>query len=362
MEITRPTIMEIDLNSLNYNIQEIKKYINNTNIMPVIKANAYGTYINYNNDFLNNFDIVAVALVDEAIELRKNGFKKEIFVLNQPYKKEIDKIIKYNITIGISEDSFIEELKKYNQEIKVHLEIDTGMGRTGINPDNTKEIIKKIIAKPNIKIEGIYTHLSSADTDFSYTNEQINKFNTSIEIAKEILKDIKYIHASASNGIINFKNANYNLVRVGLIMYGYESFEGVKEKINIKPITKLKSKITFLKEVPENTSISYSRTFITKRKSKIATIPIGYADGLSRNLSNVGEVIVNNKKCKIIGNICMDSLMIDVTDIENVKVGDDVYFWDNEIIKVEEIAKQTNTINYEVLSTISNRIPRINIK
>ena len=141
-------------------------------------------------------------------------------------------------------------------------------------------------------------------------------------------------------------------------MYGYESGEGIKEKIDLKPVCKLKSEITYIKEVEIGTSISYGRKFITKRKSKIATIPIGYADGLKRNLSNKGFVIVNNKKAPIVGSVCMDSCMIDVTDIEDVKVGDDVYIWDNKIITLEEISSLCSTINYEIISTISARVPR----
>ena len=145
-------------------------------------------------------------------------------------------------------------------------------------------------------------------------------------------------------------------------MYGYESGNGIKEKIDLKPVAKLKSKITYLKEVEMGTSISYGRRFITKRKSRIATVPIGYADGLKRILSNVGEVVINDKKAPIVGSICMDSFMVDVTDIEDVKYGDDVYIWDNKIITIEDIAKKCDTINYEILSTIGKRVPRIFIK
>lgn len=363
MDITRPTVMEINLKNFEYNVSQIKEKIGiDVNIMPVIKANAYGTYINKVNEVLNKFDIVAVAIVDEAVELRKQGYTKEIFVLNQPYKDEISKIIKYNISIGISSDSFVEELGKTGKEVFVHIEIGTGMGRTGINPLRTKEYIEKIKKYKNIIIEGIYTHLSSADCDFDYTNKQIEGFEKAISVAKENLNNLKYIHASASNGILNFSKAYYNLVRPGMILYGYKSCDDINGKIDLKPVSKLKSKITFLKEVEKGISIGYSRSFITNRRTKIATVPIGYADGLKRALSNTGEVIINTQKAKIIGKICMDSFMVDVTDIENVKVGDDVYIWDNEIITVDEIAKICNTINYEIISTISVRVPRVYIK
>lgn len=363
MEITRPTVMEVDLKAFEHNIREIKNIIgNNVNIMPVIKANGYGTHINTINEIINKFDIVAVATVDEAVNIRNQGYKNEIFVLNQAYKDEIEKIINYNITVGISSDSFVDYIGKTGKNIKVHIEIGTGMGRTGINPDRVEEYIYKIKEYKNIEVEGIYTHLSSADCDEDYTKEQLELFEKALKVAKENLSNIKYVHTSASNGILNFKNSYYNLVRPGIMMYGYEPFKNAFKNLDLKPVCKLKSKITLLKEVGEGTSISYSRSFITKRETKVATIPIGYADGLRRGLSNKGEVVINNKKVPIIGKVCMDGFMADVTDLENVSVGDDVYIWDNNIITLDEVAEKLDTINYEIMSTISDRVPRIFIK
>lgn len=360
MEITRPTVMEVDLEAFKHNIQEIQKYVGkDKKLMPVIKANAYGTYINKRIDILNMFDIVAVALVDEAIELRELGYNKEIFVLNQPYKEEISKIIKYNITVGISSKSFVEELGKYNDTINIHIEIGTGMGRTGIHPARIVEYIDEIKKYSNINIDGIYTHLSSADYDDEYTTKQLNSFEMAVKKAEEYIGKIKYIHSLASNGILNYKEAYSNLVRPGIILYGYESFDKTIEKIDIKPVCKLKSKITFLKDVEAGVSIGYSRSYVTDKKTKVATIPIGYADGLRRELSNKGEVYIKGKNAPIIGKVCMDGFMADVTDIENVALGDNVYIWDNENIKLEDVAAMSSTINYEIMSTISNRVPRI---
>lgn len=359
MNITRPTVMEVDLNAFEHNINEIKKYVGkDVKLMPIIKANAYGTYINKVNEAINMFDIVGVATVDEAVELRMQGYKKEIFVLNQAYKDEIEKIVKFNITIGISSDNFIEELGKMKEQFLVHIEIGTGMGRTGINPKRVEEYINKIRKFNNIKIEGIYTHLSSADFDEEYTKKQLYYFENSVKKAKEILGQIKYIHCNASNGILNFPDSSYNLVRPGMIMYGYEPFSGAKEKMDLKPVCKLKSRITFLKEVEEGASIGYSRTFITKRKTKVATIPIGYADGFRRALSNKGHVYIKGHLVPIIGSVCMDGFMVDVTDIEEISVGDEVYIWDNKNITLEEVAESAGTMNYEMMCTISNRVPR----
>ena len=359
MDVTRPTVMEVDVSAFRHNVNQIKDMVGEkVNIMPVIKAEGYGTYINRRQDILNEFDIVAVATVDEACYIRKNGYQKEIFVLNQPYKDEIQKIIDCNISVGISSNSFLEELGKREEKIKVHIEIGTGMGRTGINPARTIEYITKVKSYSNIVVEGIYTHLSSADIDLEYTSKQLASFERAVNDAK-LLVDLKYIHSSASNGILNFPNSYYNLVRPGIILYGYESCEGVEEKIDLKPVCKLKSKITFLKEVAENTSIGYSRSYITNKKTKVATVPIGYADGLKRSLSNKGYVVINGVKAPIIGNVCMDSFMLDVTEVENVNVGDDVYIWDNSIITLEEVAYVAGTINYEIMCTVSARVPRV---
>ena len=355
----RTTQLEVNISNFNKNIDSIRKYVNNKELMPIIKANGYGTHINKNLDIINNFNIVAVAIVDEGIDLRNIGYNKEIFVLNQPYKDEIEDIIKYNITIGISSDSFLDELLKVNDKVKVHLEIETGMNRTGININNLESYIDRIKTNPNIVIEGIYSHLSSADNDKEYTEKQLNTFKEALEIVKRKVDTLKYIHIEASNGLINYNCDFTNLVRPGLVMYGYNTFDNMDDKIKVEPTTKLKTKVTFLKEIDANESVGYSRRFISDSKMKVATIPIGYADGLKRCLSNIGEVVINGKKARIIGSICMDSCMIDVTNIDEVSVGTDVYIWDNNLITPDDIAKECNTISYEIISSISDRVPRV---
>lgn len=361
MEITRPSCMEINLDNFQYNIEQIKNNIGkDVKIMPVIKANGYGTYINQRLDVINQFDIVAVATVDEGVYLRELGYKKEIFVLNQPYENEIKKIIQYSIVVGISSVEFAKKLAETNKKVTVHVEIETGMGRTGINPCKIEKYLKGL--SQNIKVEGIYTHLSSADNDNEYSKKQLASFRIAVEKAKEILGEIKYIHAAASNALLNYPEARFNLVRPGIIIYGYAGEKNTFEKINLKPIAKLKSKITFLKVVEEGTSIGYNRSYITTKETKVATIPMGYADGFRRTFSNGWEILINGKKVPIIGKVCMDSFMADVTEIENIKVGDEVIIWDNENITLEQLAGKCNTINYEILSTISHRVPRRFIK
>lgn len=355
--ITRPVVMEVSLSNFEYNINKIQELVGeNVTIMPVIKASGYGTHINQRLDVINKFKIVAVANVDEAVYMRELGYDKEIFVLNQPDVAEIEKIIKYNIVVGISSYSFAEALGKTGTPVTIHVEIGTGMGRTGVHPYKIEEYLKSLPS--NVKVEGIYTHFSSADADDEYTKKQLHSFTIAVDKAKEILGDIKYIHAAASNALINYPEARFNLVRPGIIMYGYAGADDTLEKIDIKPIAKLIAKITFLKTVEAGTSIGYSRSYITSRQTKVATVPIGYADGFRRTFSNGWEVMIRGKKAPIIGKVCMDSFMVDVTDIDDVALDDEVIIWDNENITLDQLAKKCDTINYEILSSIGNRVPR----
>ena len=355
----RTTYMEVDLNKFKSNMENIKSFIGNKKVMPVIKANGYGTHINFRLDAINEYDIVAVAIAQEAIELRNIGYEKEIFILNQPYIDDLEDILNNNITIGLSSKSFLEDILDIDKDLKVHIEIETGMNRTGVKLSELDDFINRIKQNDHIKVEGIYTHLSSADIDEEYTLKQFDVFREAVGKIKENFDTIKYIHSSASNGLLFYDDGISNLTRPGIIMYGYESCEGVKDVIDIEPICKLVSRITYIKTIEAGESVSYSRKYRAERNTRVATIPIGYADGLKRELSNKGFVSINGKKCPIIGSVCMDSIMVDVTGVEDANVGTKVYIWDNDIITLEDIANECNTINYEILSTISDRVPRI---
>lgn len=361
----RGTKLYIDLSAIDFNLKSIKsKLSKNTDIMPVIKATAYGTGdIGLKDIFIkNNINIVAVALTEEGVNLRKNDFTMPIVILNQPLEEEISYIVKNNLTPGIAILDFAKKLNENARQektiINVHVEIDTGMGRVGVNPKEAVDFIKELKKLSNINVEGIYTHFSSADSSKEYTDMQIGKFQFVVdELERENIK-LKYVHACNSAGIMCYPEAHYNLVRPGISLYGYYPDEKIDRRIELKPSAKLKSKISFIKEVDEGTAISYTRKFVTKRKSIIATVPIGYADGIRRELTNKGKVYICGSFAPIVGTVCMDSFMVDVTDIPNAKIGDEVVIFDNENITLEEIAKQCNTINYEILSCISNRIPR----
>lgn len=362
MDRTWPVYMEIDKKAIIYNMNKIKQYVgDNVDIMPIIKDCGYGTWLDEKIDILNECDIkiVGVAIVDEAVKLRRNGFKGELFVLNQIYREDILSVIKYNITLGVADIDFLKELGKYKEHIfKIHMEIDTGMGRTGIPASKVTEYVNEANKYNNVIIDGIYTHFSCSDCDEKFTKTQIAEFDNAVAVCKENNVELKYVHACNSAGIINFKQAQYNLVRPGIILYGYYPDEDSKKNLELKPAIKLKSKISFIKEVSENTPISYGKKYITDKPSRIATVQLGYADGLRRAMTNKGKVFVAGKVAPMVGTVCMDCFMIDITNVPQAKLGDEVYIWDNEHITLDEVAAICDTINYEVISTISNRVVR----
>lgn len=356
MEKVWNAVMEVNIENFEYNFNEIRKYIGKAvDILPVLKANTYGSFINQNSKLLNSLDIkiIGVAIVDEGVKLRELGYAGEILVLNQPVALELPTASKYDLTVAIASCDYLSKIK---DRLKIHIEIESGMGRTGLPLKDVPDFLSQLKANNNIEVTGIFTHFSSSDCNEDYTRLQINTFNRALEIIKSQI-ELQYIHCCNSAGIINFPEAHFNFVRPGLILLGYYPDESLKEKLKLKPVLKLKSKISFLKEVPCGTFIGYGNSFCTTKPSKIATIPLGYADGIRRTLSNIGKVVINGKLAPIIGKVCMDSFMVDVTDI-NANVNDDVYIWDNENITVEDIAKIYDTINYEVISSISDRVPR----
>lgn len=354
--------LEVNLSNVEYNIKTLQNFVgSNVTVMPVIKDNAYGTKINERMDVLENTNtkIVGVAITDEAVRLRELGYKGDIFLLNQPLPNELDTIAQYDIIAGIGAVDFLQNFKdKNDKKFRIHMEIGTGMGRTGINPKRTEEYIQEATKYPNVVIEGIYTHFSCADCDENYTRKQIKSFEFAVNIAKNKLTSLKYIHCCSSAAILNYPEAHFNMVRPGLILHGYYPTEDLKSKLKLKPTLRLKSKVSFIKQVPIGTSISYGRRFITKRPSVIATVPMGYADGIRRSMTNRGHVVVNSQLAPIVGTVCMDCFMIDVTDIPGVDIGTDIFIWDNENITVEDVANIYGTISWEVISTISDRVVR----
>jgi len=366
----RDTYHKVNLKQVSENIKMISEYIKSkAEIAPVLKADAYGEGAEHFKEILeeNNIKIIAVALTEEAITLRNAGFTQKILILNELLESDLEDIIKYDLTPRISVYEIAEKLNnlanRENKIVNIHIEIDTGMGRSGINPEDAEKYVEQIKKLKNLNIEGIFTHFASADSNPEYTNLQIMVFNSTVKKLQNQGIKFKYIHSSASSGILNYLDKTKgNLIRPGIITYGYMPSKNTRNIIGVKPTASLKSKVVYIKEVKKGTSISYGGKYVTARDSKIATIPIGYADGIRRCLSNKGRVYVNGKYAPIIGAVCMDDFMIDVTDIPNIKIGDEVVIWDNKNIMLDEIADLCDTINYEILSTIGKRVERKYLK
>ena len=244
--MNKNSILEVNLSNFKHNYSEIKKLLNEkTEIMPIFKDNAYKTYINSQISLLDelNINIIGVSKVCEGITMRELGFNKEIFILNQPFENEIDKIARYNLTIGCGSIKYVKKLKEFPYNFNVHIEVCTGMGRTGILPSNLFEYINELKQSSNINVTGIYTHFACSDSDEEYTKKQLTIFNDSLNNIKKDFSTLKYIHACNSAGIINFPDAHFNLVRPGLMLYGHYPTDKSTSKTNLKPVTNLKSKI-----------------------------------------------------------------------------------------------------------------------
>ena len=346
----------INRQNLKENIEYIRNKIGNRKIIAMVKANAYGTGDTLVAKELQDMgvDAFGVANIEEAKRIREAGIQGMILVTCVVYTDELKEAIANDISMSISD---IEELKYIDEEAakqskvaKLHIKVDTGMTRLGFTPENVLAAIKEIEKYENIELEGIYTHLSCADSDEEYTLDQIRIFRETIEDAKSIA-NFKYIHILNSDGTERYTDEPQidTHVRVGISMYGYSK--------NMQPITKLTAPVIHINNIDKYTKVGYSGTYIAKPNTKIAVVKIGYADGLSRCLSNNLSVVVNGVECAQVGNICMDMMMIDVTDAP-VSIGDEVIIWDytNDL---KDIAKLSHKIVYEVISNLGDRIERI---
>lgn len=362
-KVYNPNKLIINQSNIRKNINSIRNCIGEQiEIMPVIKANAYGIGVKNIISILNkeNISNIGVATIQEAIEVRKN-FNGQILILLQPMIQQIPQIIANDITVNACDFEFLYELnmqsKCYNKVSKIHIEIDTGMGRTGVSINEINEFIEKTENLKNVEIIGVSTHLSSSGSDENYTISQIEKFKNAIDIInknKEI--ELKFIHAYASGGILKYPIEYSNMIRIGIMLYGY--YPNNCKNIDLYPALILKSKISYIHYLKIGESVGYNRVFKANKNMKVAVIPIGFADAFMGLESNIGYVLVKGDKAKIIA-ICMDTMIIDITDINEVNINDDVILWDNENITLEQWGDWTNTSNYEVLAILSNRIDRV---
>lgn len=365
--------IEINLENLENNIKEIKKVIDEKcKIMAIVKANAYGHGMINIAKKLNEMGIedFAVATLSEGIELRENNIKGNILILGYTDFKDIEYVIKYDLIQTIVDYEYakkVDEMKLENK-IKVHIKINTGMNRIGTSYKNIEQLIQ-IYQMKNIEILGIFSHFCVADStkkeDEEFTKKQINNFFNCINTIKEQGYNVGKIHIQSSYGILNYPELKCDYVRPGIIMYGNYSSKGDKTKIvpNIKPALSLKARITTIKEIELGESVSYGRTYTAQTTKKIATVSIGYADGYPRNLSGKGvKVLINNKYADIIGRICMDQLVVDISDIRNAKQGDVVtLIGEEKEISAEEISYKSDTITNELLCRLGDRLERVNL-
>ena len=363
--------IEINMQNLQNNIEEIKKLIpEDCKIMAVVKANAYGHDMVKVASKLNQIGIenFAVATLSEAIELRNQGIKGDILILGYTDFDDIKYVQDYNLTQTIVDYSYAKTINEIisKGKIKAHIKLNTGMNRIGESCRNI-ENIESIFKLENIDILGMYTHLSSADSlesgDIDFTNKQIKSFFDCVNEIKKLGYNPGKIHVQSSYGILNYPEMKCDYVRPGIIMYGVYCTKKHNAKVepSLKPVLELKSMITSVKYIDKGESVSYGRTYIAKERTKIATVSIGYADGYPRNISGKNaKVLLNGKYATVVGRICMDQLMIDVSDIDDVKEGDIVtLIGTQKEINAEEIADKADTITDELLCRLGLRLPRI---
>jgi len=368
------TWIEINLDLVKQNIKNIKNSIDKqAQIMGVVKGNAYGHDSVEVSKILieQGVEQLAVARIEEAIVLRNNNINVPILVLSVSFKEQLKLYLDYNVMPTISNiemaKKFDEIASRYRKKLKVHLKIETGMGRLGIIPDVALYSLKKINIMDNIDVQGIYTHFSTADEDNKeYTNYQFKTFRKFMDQIKTININIPFFHVANSGTILDLPNMWLDLIRPGCIIYGLYPSNEVSKTIQLYPALSFKSRIAFIKKMESNQFIGYGRTYKTKRSTLIATLPVGYADGYSRLLSNRGKVLVNGVEAPVIGRVCMDQMMIDITNIPKVNIGDEVVLWGEQMgkrITVEDIAELLNTIVDEVVHlTDKERVAKLFIK
>lgn len=360
----------INMDNLRYNISKMKSLRKpETKIMTIIKADAYGHGAVEIAKRINDLsDYHGVATIDEAIELRNAGIETPILIIGYTDSEDYDKLISYNITQAVYD---IKECQKLSdtatgmgKTAKVHIKVDTGMARIGFPVSDTgvRDAIK-LSDMPGIEIEGIFTHYARADeVNKNYSYEQKKKFLWFIESLEEAGITFKFKHIDNSAGTMEMNDDDFDMVRLGIVTYGLYPSEEIDRSVIIKPVMSLVAHVSHVKTLPAGVGVSYGWTYVTCKETKVATVTAGYADGYPRALSNKGRVIIHGEYAPIIGRVCMDQFMIDVTDISDVKVKDEVILigGDNEkYISVEEVAAPAESFNYELVCNISRRVPRV---
>jgi alanine racemase len=333
--------------------------------MAVVKADGYGHgSVEVSRTALESgADCLGVALPEEGVILRQAGIDVPILVFGsiQPSEayKTIDSLLDQTVCSVEATEALNQEACKASVRVNVHVEVDTGMGRIGVKPEDVSAFVRRILKFKNLKVKGIFTHFPSADeADKAFSKRQIEIFDRVIRELEVSGITIPQKHLANSAAVLDLPEAYYDLVRPGIMIYGLYPSDKVSHSIELKPAMTLTTRISFLKTVPPGTPISYGRTFVTKKETKVATLPVGYGDGYSRLLSGRGEVLINGHRFPLIGRVCMDMCMVDVSQAGDVEPGDEVILFGEEL-SVDEIAAKIGTINYEIVCAVGKRVPRV---
>lgn len=367
-------LAEINLDAIGNNIREIRKLIKEkTQLLAVVKADAYGHGAEEVAKvcLYNGADQLAVATCNEGVQVRQWSIQVPVLILGNTVEGQLETVINNNLTQAVFRYETAKKMSdmavKLNKTALIHIKIDTGMSRIGFLPnDEALDEIEKIFALPNLKVTGVFTHFATADEkDKTFTMVQYKRFRfiTDALNAKGHTDFIR--HCANSGAILDMPELQLDMVRAGIIIYGMYPSTQVTHPINLIPAMSLKSQISYVKYLEENVSIGYGRTYFTTQRTKVATIPIGYADGYSRAFSNKARVIINGHYAPIIGNVCMDQMMVDVTNIPDVKDGDSVIIMGSDgknTVSAEELANIAGTINYEIVCDVGKRVPRVYVK
>ncbi|SHF03433.1 alanine racemase [Seinonella peptonophila] len=363
----RDTVIEVDLDAIAHNVKEFKRHIGpEIQVMAVVKANAYGHGAVYvaREALAAGATYLGVSFVDEAIELREAGITAPILVLSFTPPEAYSLAIQHRLALTIYEKELLAPLQAAalaaDQKVKVHIKVDTGMGRIGLQPEEVPDFLHQVQSESQIEVEGLYMHYSSADeADKSYTQRQLRSFQA---VLKEVGDSFPLIHSANSAAAIELPDQLHQMIRLGISLYGYyPSVEVNHQAVSLRPALTLKSKVIQCKQPPEGTGISYGKTFITSGKEIIATVPVGYADGYNRLLSNSGVALIRGQRVPIVGRVCMDHLMLDVTSIGPIEIGEEVVLYGRqgqETIHIDEIARQLETIDHEITCALNHRVPR----
>lgn len=359
------TFAEISLEAVKHNIKEVKNLLSpSTRFMAVVKANAYGhgSIAVSRAAAEAGADHLAVANLKEALELREAGTQLPILILTESPTSVMDEIVEHRLTQTVYSYSeakaLSDEAVKRGRKVPVHIKMDTGMGRVGVQPSEVIALYNKIISLPNLIVEGIFTHFAKAEEHGdSYTKQQFEKFQSIIAR----LEVVKIKHAANSAATLFHPETHLDMVRIGLMIYGIYPAGGAHRSIALRPALSFKTRVVYLKRVPRETSLSYGGTYVTSGETTIATLPVGYADGYSRRLSNRSQVLIKGKRFPVVGRISMDMTLVDIGDAK-IDVGDEAMLIGTqgmETISVDEIARLEDTVSYEIICGIGKRVQRI---